>query len=132
MFRFTCMTRLPVFRAASRAVFCALLVTLGACTFTGSDYSYSAFSTSHPAKPSPHEIGEQRLQQIDARISNLKHRINTRMSRKGARAEGLRRRLDAVRTEAYNIAAQNRGELTVDQQNSLNEKIAPISRAINR
>jgi hypothetical protein len=129
MFRFTRMARLP----ALCAVFCACtsLAMLGACSFTGSDYSYSAFSTTHPQKPSLHETGVQRLQQIDARINNLRRRINARIGT-GERARELRRRLDAVRADAHNIASQNRGELSVEQQNSINERIAPISRAINR
>jgi len=127
----------------SGAVFCTCtaLAMLGACTFTGpesspsSSASSSSSSASSPggvAGLSPHETGVLRLQQIDARIDNLNRRIDMRIGKTGARADDLRQKLEAVRTAAHNVASQNNGELTIDQQTGFNEQIMPISQTINR
>ncbi|TDV10996.1 hypothetical protein [Paraburkholderia caballeronis] len=101
----------------------ALLSTLAACVVTPPE---------RPG-PSPHEIAAQRLHQVDGRIGNLSRRVDAHVADgryPPPQGDALHHRLDVIRGEAHNMAAQHGGGLSSDEQRVLNEELDTAAHAI--
>ncbi|MEC5407416.1 hypothetical protein VOM14_17865 [Paraburkholderia sp. MPAMCS5] len=102
---------------------CALLSSLAACV-----------TAPPPApRPNPQQIADRRLHQVDGRIDNLGRRIDNRVNQGYyAPPQGgeLHHRLEVVRREAHDMAAQHGGGLSADEQRVLNEELDSTAHAI--
>jgi hypothetical protein len=104
---------------------CALLSSLAACVVTP--------QPAPAPRPSPQQIADQRLHQVDGRIDNLGRRIDKRVNQgdypppQGAE---LHHRLEVIRREAHDMAAQHGGGLTADEQRVLNQELDNAAHAI--
>jgi len=112
------MTHLPRLLAAG-----ALLSLLAAC------------AAPHHERPSPapREIFAQRLHQVDGRIDDLGHRIDTHVSEghyPPPQGDALHHRLEVIHEEAHDMAAKHGGGLTPGEQRILNEELDTAARAI--
>jgi hypothetical protein len=109
---------------------CALVSSLAACVVSPS----RQIAESHPAA-NPHEMAAHRLEQVDGRIDNMGNHIDARVNQghypppEGA---ALHRRLDTIRQESRDMAAQHGGGLTGDEQRVLNQELDTAAAAINR
>jgi hypothetical protein len=87
-----------------------------------------------PAPPRPeHEIAFQRLNQVDGRIDNLSHRIDKHVNQgfyPPPQGDALHHRLDVIRREAHDMAAQHGGGLSGDEQRVLNQELDGAAHAI--
>jgi hypothetical protein len=104
---------------------CALLSSLAACVVTPAP---------QPApRPNPQQIADKRLYQVEGRIDNLGHRIDRHVN-EGAypppQGAALHHRLDVIRQEAHDMAAQHGGGLSADEQRVLNQELDNAARAI--
>ena len=104
---------------------CVLLSSLAACVVTP------------PPAPAPHpsqqQIADQRLHQVNGRIDNLARRIDTRVNQGNfppAQGAALHHRLEVIRQEAHDMAAQHGGGLTSDEQRVLNQELDNAAHAI--
>lgn len=103
----------------------SLLASLAACVVTP--------PAQHYAGPSPHQEGVDRLHQVDGRIDNLGHRIDARVSQgyyPPPQGGALHHRLDTIRGEAHDMAAQHGGALSADEHHVLSQELDQASRAI--
>ncbi|MBN3854479.1 MULTISPECIES: hypothetical protein [unclassified Paraburkholderia] len=111
-------------RTVQFAAASALVSTLAACV------------VNQPAVrsgPNPHEVAVDRLHQIDARIDNLSHRIDNRVNQgyyPPPQGGALHHRLDTIRGEAHDMAAQHGGGISGDEQHVLNQELDTAARAI--
>ncbi len=122
------MPRLP--RTTRALLCCAFISSLAACVVTPPPRS----SAPPPApRPNPHEVAVERRIQIDQRLDTLSHRIDARVNEGyypppvGA---GLHHRLDVIRQEERDMAAQHDGGLSGDEQRVLNQELDGAARAI--
>ncbi|MFC5429167.1 hypothetical protein ACFPTO_10210 [Paraburkholderia denitrificans] len=103
----------------------ALVSTLAACVITGPQQ--------RPAGPTPHALSVDRLHRVEGRIDNLGRRLDTRVN-EGYYAQpqgaAVHRRLDEIRREAHDMAAQHGGGLSPDEERVLNEELDTAARAI--
>ncbi|QGZ62723.1 hypothetical protein [Paraburkholderia acidisoli] len=102
----------------------ALAASLAACVVT---------PPAQQAGPSPHQMGVERLHQVDGRIDNLGHRIDVHVSQgyyPPPQGGALHHRLDTIRGEAHDMAAQHGGALTADEHHVLSQELDQASRAI--
>lgn len=86
----------------------------------------------HPQRTA-HEIADTRLHQVDGRIDNLGHRIDTHVSAgryPAQQGEALHHRLDVIHGEAHDMSARHGGGLTPDEQRVLNEELDTAAHAI--
>lgn len=108
----------------------ALLSTLAAC------YVESSHLAPRPVPgPTPHDISMERLHQVDGRIENLGHRIDTHVSQgiyPPPQGAALHHHLDEIRGEAHNMAEQHGGGLSPDEQRVLNEELDTAAHAVER
>ncbi|MPW18628.1 hypothetical protein GCT13_17320 [Paraburkholderia sp. CNPSo 3157] len=108
---------------------CALVASLAACVITRQQTAQP-----HP-EPNPHEMAVHRFEQVNGRIDNMGHHIDTRVNEghyPPPEGGALRRRLDTIRQEAHDMAAQHGGGLTGDEQRVLNQELDTAAAAINR
>lgn len=101
----------------------ALLSMLAAC---------AAPRHEHPPRTA-REIADTRLHQVDGRIDNLGHRIDTHVSDghyPAQQGEALHHRLDVIHGEAHDMSARHGGGLTPDEQRVLNEELDTAAHAI--
>ncbi|MBP0591178.1 hypothetical protein J8I87_15930 [Paraburkholderia sp. LEh10] len=116
-------------RIARALACCALVSSLAACVTAPQQTARP-----HPA-PNPHDMAVHRLEQVGGRIDMMGRRIDARVSQ-GAypppEGSALHRRLDTIRQEAHDMAAQHGGGLTGDEQRVLNQELDTASAAINR
>ncbi|MBN3802622.1 hypothetical protein GXB81_06075 [Paraburkholderia sp. Ac-20336] len=104
---------------------CALLSSLAACVVPPPP-------APHPG-PSPQQIADQRLRQVDGRIDNLSHRIDAHVNQgyyPPPQGGALHHRLDTIRQEAHDMAAQHGGGLSADEQRVLNQELDNAAHAI--
>ncbi|WP_322058841.1 hypothetical protein [Paraburkholderia sp. J63] len=83
--------------------------------------------------PNPHEVAVERLHQVDGRIDNLSRRIDMRVNQgyyPPPQGGALHHRLDTIRGEAHDMAAQHGGGLSGDEQRVLNQELDTAARAI--
>jgi hypothetical protein len=84
---------------------------------------------------SPHAMAVHRLEQANGRIDNMGRNIDSRVNQghypppEGA---ALHRRLDTIRQESHDMAAQHNGGLSGDEQRVLNQELDTAAAAINR
>ncbi len=105
---------------------CALVSPLAACVVAPPQPA--------PAPhPNPHEIADQRLSQVDGRIDNLSRRIDAHVNQgyyPPPQGGALHHRLDVIRQEAHDMAAQHGGGLSGDEQRVLNQELDSAAHAI--
>jgi hypothetical protein len=104
---------------------CALLSSLAACVVAPQP---------QPApRPNPQQIADQRLHQVDGRIDNLSRRIDNHVNQgyyPPPQGGALHHRLDVIRQEAHDMAAQHGGGLSGDEQRVLNQELDNAAHAI--
>ncbi|PRX99140.1 MULTISPECIES: hypothetical protein [unclassified Paraburkholderia] len=104
---------------------CALLSSLAACVVAPQP---------QPApRPNPQQIADQRLHQVEGRIDNLSRRIDNRVNQgyyPPPQGAALHHRLDVIRQEAHDMAAQHGGGLSGDEQRVLNQELDNAAHAI--
>jgi hypothetical protein len=104
---------------------CALLSSLAACVV--------APQPAPAPRPNPQQIADQRLRQVDGRIENLSRRIDNRVNQgyyPPPQGGALHHRLDVIRQEAHDMAAQHGGGLSSDEQRVLNQELDNAAHAI--
>jgi hypothetical protein len=104
---------------------CALLSSLAACVV--------APQPAPAPRPSPQQIADQRLHQVDGRIDNLGRRIDNHVNQgyyPPPQGDALHHRLEVIRQEAHDMAAQHGGGLTADEQRVLNQELDNAAHAI--
>jgi hypothetical protein len=122
------MTRLN--RAIRYAAAGALVSTLAACVVNQPAPPRTVVVT---PGPNPHEVAVDRLHQVDGRIDNLSHRIDARVNQgyyPPPQGGALHHRLDTIRGEAHDMAAQHGGGISGDEQHVLNQELDTAARAI--
>ena len=106
---------------------CALVSSLAACVVAPQQTAALRFN--------PHELAVQRLEQVDGRINEMNRRVDVRVNQgyypPPAGGE-LHHRLDTVRHEAHDMAAQHGGGLSGDEQRVLNQELDATAVAVNR
>jgi hypothetical protein len=115
-------------RLIRAAACCALVSSLAACVVTPPQ-------ASAPPPPNPHDMALRRLQQVEGRIDNLSHRIDSRVSQgyyPPPQGGQLHHRLDVIRQEAHNMSATRGGGLSGDEQHVLNEELDGAAHAIDQ
>lgn len=104
---------------------CALLSSLAACVV--------APQPAPAPRPNPQQIADQRLHQVDGRIDNLSRRIDNHVNQgyyPPPQGGALHHRLDVIRQEAHDMAAQHGGGLSGDEQRVLNQELDNAAHAI--
>jgi Helix-turn-helix domain len=84
-------------------------------------------------QPNPNEAAIERYGQVNERIDHLNQRVDGHVSAGSyAAADGnaLHHRLDVIREEAHEIAAQHNGGLSGDEEGVLNQELDTAARAI--
>ncbi|MFL9908739.1 hypothetical protein [Paraburkholderia sp. RL17-337-BIB-A] len=105
---------------------CALLSSLAACVVAPQQ------PASAP-RPSPQQIADQRLRQVDGRIDTLSRHIDAHVNQgyyPPAQGSALHHRLDVIRQEAHEMAARHGGGLSSDEQRLLNQELDNAAHAI--
>jgi hypothetical protein len=113
-------------RLIRAAAYCALVSSLAACVVTRPQRSA-------PPRPNLHDVAVERLQQVDGRIGNLGRRIDNRVNQgyyPPPEGGALHHRLDVIRQEAHDMAAQHGGGLSGDEQRVLNQELDSAAHAI--
>ncbi|CAD6549381.1 hypothetical protein LMG27952_04876 [Paraburkholderia hiiakae] len=106
----------------------ALVSTLAACVV-----NQPAQRPAPPPGPNPHEVAVDRLHQVDGRIDNLGHRIDMRVNQgyyPPPQGNALHHRLDTIRGEAHDMAAQHGGGISPEEQRVLNQELDTAAHAI--
>lgn len=104
---------------------CVLLSSVAACVVTPPP-------APHPG-PTPQQIADQRLHQVDGRIDNLARRIDNRVNQgyyPPPQGAGLHHRLETIRQEAHDMASQHGGGLSAEEQRVLNQELDNAAHAI--
>jgi len=107
----------------------ALVSTLAACVVTPPAPAHPA----GPVGPNPHEVAVDRLHQVEGRIDNLSHRIDVHVNQgyyPPPQGGALHHRLDTIRGEAHDMAAQHGGGISPEEQRVLNQELDTAARAI--
>ncbi|CAN0617704.1 conserved exported protein of unknown function [Burkholderia multivorans] len=118
------------------AACCALISSLAACIVTPPPPPRQPQPRPAPApapRPSPQVAAYERMQQIQGRIDNLSRRIDARVDAgyyPPPQGAALHRRLDVIRQESTDMAAQHGGGLSGDEQHVLNQELDTAARAI--
>jgi hypothetical protein len=79
------------------------------------------------------EIADTRLHQVDGRIGNLSHRIDTHVAAgryPQPQGDELHHRLDVIHGEAHDMASKHGGVLTPDEQRLLNQELDTAAHVI--
>lgn len=93
----------------------------------------AAAPTPPVVRPNPHEAEMARFGQVDERIDNLNRRIDERVSQgyyPPPTGNAFRHRLDVIRQEMGDMAAQHDGGLSPGEQRILNQELDGAARAI--
>ena len=109
-----------------RALACGLVCSLAACVVTPPQ------QTAQP-RPNGHEVATQRFDQVNGRIDNLSHRVDVRVNQgyyPPPEGGAFHHRLDVIRQEAHDMAAQHGGGLSGDEQRVLNQELDSTAHAI--
>jgi curli biogenesis system outer membrane secretion channel CsgG len=105
---------------------CALLSSLAACVVQQP-------APAPAPRPNPQQIADERLHQVEGRIDNLSRRIDNRVNQgyyPPPQGGALHHRLDVIRQEAHDMAAQHGGGLSGDEQRVLNQELDNAAHAI--
>ncbi|MFL9885028.1 hypothetical protein PQR66_18450 [Paraburkholderia agricolaris] len=113
-------------RIARAVAACALLSSLAACVVAPQQPA--------PApRANPQQIADERLHQVNGRIDNLSRRIDAHVNQgyyPPPQGGALHHRLDVIRQEAHDMAAQHGGGLSGDEQRVLNQELDNAAHAI--
>ncbi|MCC8393258.1 hypothetical protein LJ656_11710 [Paraburkholderia sp. MMS20-SJTR3] len=104
---------------------CALLTSVAACVVTPPP-------PAHPG-PTAQQIADQRLRQVNGRIDSLARRIDNHVNQgyyPPSQGASLHHRLETIRQEARDMAAQHGGGLTAEEQRVLNQELDNAAHAI--
>ncbi len=117
------------------AACCALISSLAACIVTPPPprQPQPRPAPAPAPRPSPQVAAYERMQQIQGRIDNLSRRIDARVDAgyyPPPQGAALHRRLDVIRQESTDMAAQHGGGLSGDEQHVLNQELDTAARAI--
>jgi hypothetical protein len=108
---------------------CALVSSLAACVVEPQQ------AAAPRPGPNPHEVAMQRFGQVEGRIDNMSRHIDARVNQgyyPPREGDVLHRRLDTIRQQEREMAAQHGGGLSGDDQRTLNDELDTTSVAINR
>ncbi|PCE31123.1 hypothetical protein [Burkholderia ubonensis] len=127
-------------RLIRAAVCCALVSSLAACIVEPQQRRPAPPPRPVPQvsppvspQPNPQVVAYERMQQIQNRIDNLGRRIDSRVNGgyyPPPQGAALHRRLDVIRQESTDMAAQHGGGLSGDEQRVLNQELDTAARAI--
>jgi hypothetical protein len=84
-------------------------------------------------RPNPREVALERFGQVNSRIDNLGRRIDWHVNGgyyPPPQGNALHHRLDVIRQEARDMAAQHGGGLSEEEQRVLNHELDGTARAI--
>ncbi|NRO98148.1 hypothetical protein GWC77_19665 [Paraburkholderia sp. NMBU_R16] len=84
-------------------------------------------------RPNPYDVARERFGQINGRIDNLGRRIDWHVNAgyyPPPHGGALHHRLDVIRQEARDMAAQHGGGLSEEEQRVLNHELDGAARAI--
>ena len=84
-------------------------------------------------RPNPRDVAFERFGQVNSRIDNLGRRIDRHVNEgyyPPPQGNALHRRLDVIRQEARDMAAQHGGGLSDEEQRVLNHELDGTARAI--
>ncbi len=79
-----------------------------------------------PARPDPHQEAVHRMQQVSTRIDSLWHRVDQRVAQgyyPPPQGGAFHHRLDIIRQESRDMAAQHGGGLSGEEQHTLNNEL---------
>lgn len=109
---------------------CALVSSLAACVVPPSQ------QIAEPGPPqNPHEAAVHRFEQVNGRIDSMGRHIDTRVNQgfySPPEGSALHHRLDTIRQEAREMAAQHGGGVSGEEQRVLNQELDTAAAAINR
>ena len=113
-----------------RALACsALIASLGACVVNEPPRQ----AVAPVPRQNPHDIARERLNQVNGRIDNLGRRVDSRVNAgyyPPPQGNALHRRLEVIRQETRDMAAQHGGGLSEEEQRVLNHELDGTARAI--
>ncbi len=113
-----------------RALACsALIASLGACVVNQPPRQVVV----PVQRPNPHDIARERFSQVNGRIDNLGRRIDSHVNGgyyPPPQGDALHRRLEVIRQETRDMAAQHGGGLSEEEQRVLNHELDGAARAI--
>lgn len=100
-------------------------------------YGCTVYQPAPPARvgPTPYQVSLQRKAQIEHRIATQHHRIDARVSQgyiDPGYGGALHRRVDAIQRELNDMASQQGGGISGEEQRVLNEQLDGNSRRIGR
>jgi hypothetical protein len=111
-----------------------LIRALAACTLASSLAACVVAPQPAPRPgPSPQQVAEQRLRQVDGRIDNLSRRIDAHVNQgyyPPPQGGALHHRLDVIRQESRDMAAQHGGGLSGEETRVLNQELDNAAHAI--
>jgi hypothetical protein len=106
---------------------CALVSSLAACVVEPQQ------AAAPRPGPNPHEVAVQRFEQVEGRINNEGRHIDARVNQgyyPPPVGGDLHHRLDVIRLQARDMAAQRGGGLSGDEARALNEQLNGEAQAI--
>lgn len=86
-----------------------------------------------PARPDPHMEAVHRMEQVNARINSLWHRVDQRVNQgyyPPPQGNAFHHRLDVIRQESNDMASQHGGGLSGEEQRTLNGELDGVQSAI--
>jgi len=118
--------------------YCAVVCTLGACVATRPPPPRHRRAPPPPpppvvVRPNPHEAELARRAQADERIDTLSRRIDERVGQgyyPPPTGNALHHRLDVIRQEISDMAAQHGGGLSADEQRVIYQELDSAGRVI--
>ncbi|MCX4164691.1 MULTISPECIES: hypothetical protein [Paraburkholderia] len=105
----------------------ALVSSLAACVVAPPETVHTG--------PTPREVAIQRFDQVNGRIDNLGRRIDNRVNQgyyPPPQGAALHHRLDVIRQESRDMAAQHGVGLSSDEQRVLNQELDGAAHAIDQ
>jgi hypothetical protein len=117
-----------------RALACsALIASLGACVVNQPPRQMIAPVPVPAPRPNPRDVARERFNQVNGRIDNLGRRVDGHVNAgyyPPPQGDALHRRLEVIRQETRDMAAQHGGGLSEEEQRVLNHELDSTARAI--
>lgn len=86
-----------------------------------------------PARPDPHQAAVHRMEQVSARLDSLWHKVDQRVAQgyyPPPQGGAFHHRLDMIRQESRDMAAQHGGGLSGEEQRTLNNELDGVQSEI--